>query len=431
MAAPPGGHAPGHRVGDHPGIPSDDQIAEEARHRSQSTLHRRHRQTGPAVTDPHHVAYTGPRPLLVGDEGQHVLRRHLGGLLVDEPEEDLQVVGIGPHRARSAPGRGELQELIDQLVADPIGLLAVRTDRTLEYRTPLHTAPPGWTSTRGRFSCGQSRGRITRVSAGRGCFSEQSWLSGQAGTIPRWSARTGLPEGARNVTLASAEYRTNVTLICFRSFQRHLQVHSNVTLAARNLTLTPEWAEFSSGEGKVLKSGRWPGPPFGPRVSPCSSAAHNRPNTIARAPVPCGPKPTRRRSALAFRTRSQPNDRACHIGFPHEAAPPSAPPDRDIQCPHILHSRVRRPSAGSAAVRSRVSRDTRVMFVPDGAGVWTCSVPLWRSRCADSPERPWRDRCPPGRLSRSAKRCAPGTVMSDHTEGRAPPYGAPPNRTDV
>ena len=71
-----------------------------------------------------------------------------------------------------------------------------------------------------------------------------------------------------------------------RSFQRHLQVHSNVTLAARNLTLTPEWAEFSSGEGKVLKSGRWPGPPFGPRVSPCSSAAHNRPNTIARAPVP-------------------------------------------------------------------------------------------------------------------------------------------------
>src|SRR5664280_1958980 len=36
-------------------------------------------------------------------------------------------------------------------MADPIGLLAVRINGTLEYGTPLHRAPPGWTSTRERF----------------------------------------------------------------------------------------------------------------------------------------------------------------------------------------------------------------------------------------------------------------------------------------
>ncbi len=151
MATAPGGHPSGHRVGGHTGIPSNHQIAEQARHRSQPALHRRRRQTGTSVADPHHVAHTGSGPLLAGDEGQHVLRRHLGRLLADEPEEDLQVVGIGPHRARSAPGRRELQEFVDHLVADPIGLLAVSIDGTLEYRTPLHLAPPGWTSTRQRL----------------------------------------------------------------------------------------------------------------------------------------------------------------------------------------------------------------------------------------------------------------------------------------
>jgi hypothetical protein len=79
----------------------------------------------------------------------------------------------------------------------------------------------------------------------------------------RWSTRTGLPEGARNVTLAGAEYRTNVTLRCFHPRSNvtpaagnvtlmSIEVHSNVTLGARNVTLTPEWAEFSNGEGAVL-----------------------------------------------------------------------------------------------------------------------------------------------------------------------------------
>ena len=91
-------------------------------------------------------------------------------------------------------------------------------------------------------------------------------LSRQAGTIPRWGDREGLAEGAYNVTLAGAEYRTNVTLTCFHARSNVTlatgnvtlmsnQVRSNVTLAARNVTRTPECAEFSNGEGAVLKSG--------------------------------------------------------------------------------------------------------------------------------------------------------------------------------
>jgi hypothetical protein len=79
-------------------------------------------------------------------------------------------------------------------------------------------------------------------------------LSGQAGRIPRWSVRTGLPDTQR--TLASAEYRTNVNLACFPRSNvtlsvgnvtlMSIQVHPNVTLAARNVTLTPECAVFSN-----------------------------------------------------------------------------------------------------------------------------------------------------------------------------------------
>jgi len=60
----------------------------------------------------------------------------------------------------------------------------------------------------------------------------------------------GPTDGVRNVTLASAENRTHVTLMCFppRSCVTlsvgnvtliTTQVYSNVTLAARNVTLTP------------------------------------------------------------------------------------------------------------------------------------------------------------------------------------------------
>jgi hypothetical protein len=120
----------------------------------------------------------------------------------------------------------------------------------------------------------------------------------------------GPTDGARNVTLASAENRTNVTLMCFpaRSCVTlsvgnvtliTIQVHSNVTLAARNVTLTPGWAVFSNGQGRVLDSGRWPGPPFGPRASPCSRAAHNRAEHDCKVPLPVRAPATRRRSALA------------------------------------------------------------------------------------------------------------------------------------
>ena len=47
-------------------------------------------------------------------------------------------------------------------------------------------------------------------------------------------------------------------------------------------------------------------------------------------------------------------------------------------------------------IRSEFRRSHQI-----GAGVWTISVPLWRSRSGESPRRPWRARCPPGRLSRS------------------------------
>lgn len=96
----------------------------------------------------------------------------------------------------------------------------------------------------------------------------------------------GPTDGVRNVTLASAENRTNVTLMCFpaRSCVTlsvgnvtliTTQVHSNVTLAARNVTLTAGGQRSQMVSRKVFDSGQWTGPPFGPRANPCSCAAHN------------------------------------------------------------------------------------------------------------------------------------------------------------
>jgi hypothetical protein len=41
-------------------------------------------------------------------------------------------MGIGPDRVRTGPPDGELQELVDQLMADPIDVFTVATDVTLE-----------------------------------------------------------------------------------------------------------------------------------------------------------------------------------------------------------------------------------------------------------------------------------------------------------
>ena len=77
------------------------------------------------------------------------LGRTSSGSLLHHAEEDAQVVGIGPNRVRTGPADDELQELVDQVVADPIGVFTVGTDVTLERRTPLHRTPPGRACTRG------------------------------------------------------------------------------------------------------------------------------------------------------------------------------------------------------------------------------------------------------------------------------------------
>ena len=120
----------------------------------------------------------------------------------------------------------------------------------------------------------------------------------------------GPTDGVRNVTLASAENRTNVTLKCFpaRSCVTlsvgnvtliTTQVHSNVTLATRNVTLTAGGQRSQMVSRKVLDSGRWPGPPFGPRANPCSCAAHNWAEHDCKVPFAGAGPSSRRRSALA------------------------------------------------------------------------------------------------------------------------------------
>ena len=67
-----------------------------------------------------------------GDERHHVLGPHLEWVLLHHAEEHTQVVGVGPDRVRTSPADDELQELVDQLVADPIDVFTVGTDVTLE-----------------------------------------------------------------------------------------------------------------------------------------------------------------------------------------------------------------------------------------------------------------------------------------------------------
>jgi hypothetical protein len=77
-------------------------------------------------------------------------------------------VRVGPDRVRPGPARHELQELIDQLVADPILPLAISTNQAPERRRPHHRTPScRGTATRGNSSGNQPRRWITRISAGR------------------------------------------------------------------------------------------------------------------------------------------------------------------------------------------------------------------------------------------------------------------------
>ena len=146
-----GGQALRHRVHRHTGIASEHRVAIEARDGGQAALDRRCRQPRLAVGDPHQLLRTRSRAPLGAHEVQYVLARHVGGLLADDPEEDAQVMGIGPHGVGPGPPRGELQELVDQLVAHPVLASAIGTHRTLKRRTPHHRTPPCRTHVRRRL----------------------------------------------------------------------------------------------------------------------------------------------------------------------------------------------------------------------------------------------------------------------------------------
>ena len=113
-------------------VVAGDQVAIEARDRSQPALDRRRREPRRAIGDAHHVLGTGLGTTLRGDEGHDVFGPHLGGVLLHHREEDAQVMGIGPHRVGTGPADDELQELVDQPVADPVHVFTVGTDVTLE-----------------------------------------------------------------------------------------------------------------------------------------------------------------------------------------------------------------------------------------------------------------------------------------------------------
>ena len=131
-AALTSGDAPGHRVGRHVDVVAGDQVAIEARDRSQTALDRRGGESGGTIRNAHHVLGPGLGAPLRGDEGHHVFGPHLERVLLHHAEEDAQVMGIGPHRVRTGSAHHELEELVDQLVADPIDAFTVGTDVTLE-----------------------------------------------------------------------------------------------------------------------------------------------------------------------------------------------------------------------------------------------------------------------------------------------------------
>ena len=62
-------------------------------------------------------------------------------------------MGIGPHRVGAGSANHELQELVDQWVADSVLDLTVGTDVTLERRTPFHRTPPARVCTRESLRC--------------------------------------------------------------------------------------------------------------------------------------------------------------------------------------------------------------------------------------------------------------------------------------
>ena len=85
------GDAPGDGVGVDADVVSGDQVAIEARDRGQAPLDGGSRQPGLAIGDAQHVLGAGAGPTLFGDEVEHVLRPHLGGVLPHHGEEHVEV----------------------------------------------------------------------------------------------------------------------------------------------------------------------------------------------------------------------------------------------------------------------------------------------------------------------------------------------------
>jgi hypothetical protein len=84
------------------------QIGVEARHARQPTLDGVGRQPRLAVGDTHNLGVDA-RFALASDELQHVSCRHLGRLLADRVEEQLQVRRRRQHGVRPTSGGHELQ----------------------------------------------------------------------------------------------------------------------------------------------------------------------------------------------------------------------------------------------------------------------------------------------------------------------------------
>ncbi|HUS21599.1 MAG TPA: hypothetical protein VMZ66_06260 [Aeromicrobium sp.] len=54
----------------------------------------------------------------MGEEVEHVARRDVGRVFVDDAEEGLQVEGDRPHRVGSCPPGDELQVAVEQRMAE-------------------------------------------------------------------------------------------------------------------------------------------------------------------------------------------------------------------------------------------------------------------------------------------------------------------------
>jgi hypothetical protein len=106
-----------HRIPDHPGVASDDQVLIEPRDRGQTALDGARRQTRLPVLDPHDRRAPAGRPL-ARDEGQHVGGGDLGRIRLDDREEHLQIERGGQHGIPPGTASDELQKGVEERVTE-------------------------------------------------------------------------------------------------------------------------------------------------------------------------------------------------------------------------------------------------------------------------------------------------------------------------